>query len=158
MNDATAPNVEGKVTVGLDLGDKHTQLCMIAEGGELLEEARLRTTPAVLRRRIAGAARGPSRPRSQHPFTLMSAVSSKTAVTRSCVANPRNLRLTCQNDSKSDRVDAEYLARIGRLDPALLAPLRHRHAAAGGRSRHHPQPRGPASGLGCASRVTCAAR
>jgi transposase len=36
--------------------------------------------------------------------------------------------LIYQNDSKSDRVDAEYLARIGRLDPALLAPFRHRQA------------------------------
>jgi len=32
------------------------------------------------------------------------------------------------NENKSDRVDAEYLARIGRLDPALLYPLRHRSA------------------------------
>jgi len=44
------------------------------------------------------------------------------------VANPRKLRLIYQNDSKSDRVDAEYLARVGRLDPALLAPLRRRGA------------------------------
>jgi transposase len=44
------------------------------------------------------------------------------------VANPRKLRLIYQNDSKSDRVDAEYLARVGRLDPALLAPLTHRAA------------------------------
>ena len=35
------------------------------------------------------------------------------------VANPRKLRLIYQNDSKSDRVDAEYLARIGRLDPPI---------------------------------------
>ena len=53
MNDATTPGGEGRVTVGLDLGDKHTQLCMIAADGELLEEARLRTTPAALRRRFA---------------------------------------------------------------------------------------------------------
>jgi transposase len=45
------------------------------------------------------------------------------------VANPRKLRLVYENDSKSDRVDAQYLARIGRLDPALLAPFRHRRAA-----------------------------
>lgn len=42
------------------------------------------------------------------------------------VANPRRLRAIYENESKSDRVDAEYLARIGRLDPALLYPLRHR--------------------------------
>ncbi len=45
------------------------------------------------------------------------------------MANPRKLRLIYRNDSKSDRVDAQYLARIGRLDPALLAPFQHRQAA-----------------------------
>ena len=29
MDDATTPIGEGKVTVGLDLGDKHTQVCVI---------------------------------------------------------------------------------------------------------------------------------
>jgi hypothetical protein len=38
------------------------------------------------------------------------------------VANPRRLRLIYENENKSDRVDAEYLARVGRLDPSLLAP------------------------------------
>jgi transposase len=44
------------------------------------------------------------------------------------VANPRRLRAIYENENKSDRVDAQYLARIGRLDPALLYPLRHRSA------------------------------
>jgi transposase len=35
-----------------------------------------------------------------------------------------------ENDSKSDEVDAEMLARIARTDPKLLAPIRHRGAAA----------------------------
>jgi len=38
------------------------------------------------------------------------------------VANPRRLRAIYLDESKSDRVDAEYLARIGRLDPTLLFP------------------------------------
>jgi len=41
------------------------------------------------------------------------------------VANPRRLRAIYQNENKSDRVDAEYPARIGRLDPSLLFPLKH---------------------------------
>jgi transposase len=48
------------------------------------------------------------------------------------VANPRKLRAIYDNDSKSDQVDAEYLARIGRLDPKLLAGIEHR-----GRRRRH---------------------
>src|SRR5665648_1296122 len=73
MKDATTPNGEGKLTGGLDLGDKRQQLCMIAADGELLEEARLRTTPAALRRRFA-ALPGPvssSKPAPIHPGSCL---------------------------------------------------------------------------------------
>lgn len=46
------------------------------------------------------------------------------------VANPRKLRLIYENDRKDDRVDAEYLARVGRLDPKLLGGIAHRGEAA----------------------------
>jgi transposase len=42
------------------------------------------------------------------------------------VANARHLRCIYQNQRKSDAVDARTLARVGRLDPALLCPIRHR--------------------------------
>jgi transposase len=42
------------------------------------------------------------------------------------VANPRRVRLIAENDSKSDGVDAELLARLGRVDPGLLKPIVHR--------------------------------
>jgi len=42
------------------------------------------------------------------------------------VANSRKLRLIYENPSKDDRVDALYLARVARLDPALLSPVEHR--------------------------------
>jgi hypothetical protein len=42
------------VTVGIDLGDKYSHLCLIdTESGEVLEEGRLRTTPEALRRRFS---------------------------------------------------------------------------------------------------------
>jgi transposase len=46
------------------------------------------------------------------------------------VANPRRVRLIAESDSKSDRFDAEQLARLGRVDPALLSPVAHRGEAA----------------------------
>jgi transposase len=46
------------------------------------------------------------------------------------VANPRQVRLISQSDSKSDRSDAEQLARLARVDPALLCPIVHRGEAA----------------------------
>ena len=46
------------------------------------------------------------------------------------VANARKIRLIYANDRKSDRIDAECRARLGRLDQQLLAPIRHRGAKA----------------------------
>ena len=42
------------------------------------------------------------------------------------VANARKLRLIYSNKRKTDEVDAENLARLARVDPKLLYPLRHR--------------------------------
>jgi Transposase len=42
------------------------------------------------------------------------------------VANARILRLIYANKRKTDEIDAENLARLARLDPKLLYPLRHR--------------------------------
>jgi transposase len=42
------------------------------------------------------------------------------------VANARKLRLIYAEGKKTDRLDAENLARLARLDPKLLSPLKHR--------------------------------
>ena len=42
------------------------------------------------------------------------------------VANPRRTRLIYASKRKTDEVDAESLARLARLDPKLLYPLKHR--------------------------------
>jgi len=42
------------------------------------------------------------------------------------VANPRQLKLITESSRKSDNVDAETLARLARVDPKLLRPIRHR--------------------------------
>jgi transposase len=46
------------------------------------------------------------------------------------VANPRRVRLIAEAERKSDRIDAETLARLGRMDPKLLCPIEHRGEAA----------------------------
>jgi transposase len=45
------------------------------------------------------------------------------------VANARKLRLIYSNKRKTDEVDAENLARLARVDPKLLYPLKHRGEA-----------------------------
>jgi transposase len=42
------------------------------------------------------------------------------------VANARQVGLIARSSKKTDRVDAETLARAARFDPALLKPIRHR--------------------------------
>jgi hypothetical protein len=37
MDDATTPIGKDKVTVGLDLGDKYTQVCVLDSDGEVIE-------------------------------------------------------------------------------------------------------------------------
>jgi len=125
MSDAITK--ETTLTVGLDLGDRYVQVCVLDENGEIVEEPRIPTKPAALTRRF-----GMSEPLR----IVLEAGTHSPWVSRILmdlghevlVANPRKLRLIYQNESKSDRVDAEYLARVGRLDPSLLAPLRHRGA------------------------------
>lgn len=46
------------------------------------------------------------------------------------VANPRNVRLIGESTRKVDRLDARTLARLARIDPMLLSPVRHRGAEA----------------------------
>jgi transposase len=41
------------------------------------------------------------------------------------VANPRKLKLISSSSRKDDRMDARLLARLARVDPQLLHPVRH---------------------------------
>ena len=125
MNDATTK--ETRLTVGLDVGDRYVQVCVLDETGEVVEESRLPTKAAALERRFADCdpLRMVLEAGTHSPWLsrLLQELGHEVLV-----ANPRKLRLIYENDSKSDRVDAVYLARVGRLDPALLAPLTHRGA------------------------------
>jgi transposase len=115
------------LTAGLDLGDKYSYLCLLdTDGGEVIEEGRLRTTPEALRRRFAS---------EQRPLRIAIEAGTHSPwvsrLLKECghevlVANARKLRLIYANKQKTDEIDAENLARLARLDPKLLYPLKHR--------------------------------
>lgn len=120
--------ITSTMTIGVDLGDRYSVGCVIdAEG--VVETFRVRTTPKALRERLGTFA--PSRvvlevgTHSPWVSREIQALGHETIV-----ANPRRVRLIACNDSKNDAVDAELLARLGRVDPALLCPVRHRGEAA----------------------------
>jgi hypothetical protein len=46
------------------------------------------------------------------------------------VAHARNVRLIGESSRKDDQLDARTLARLSRIDPGLLGPVRHRSAKA----------------------------
>jgi transposase len=46
------------------------------------------------------------------------------------VAHSRNVRLIGESRRKDDRLDAQALARLARIDPQLLSPIQHRSAQA----------------------------
>jgi transposase len=90
-----------------------------------MEEGRLRTTPEALGRRFA----------SERPMRIAIEAGTHSPwvsrVLEECghevlVANARKLRLIYANKRKTDEIDAENLARLARLDPKLLYPLKHR--------------------------------
>jgi transposase len=115
-----------KVTAGLDIGDKYSYLCFIdTHSGEVVEEGRLRTTPEALRRRFA------SEPSLRIAIETGTHSPWVSRLLEECghevlVANARKLRLIYANKRKTDEMDAENLARLARLDPKLLYPVRHR--------------------------------
>ena len=55
MNDATTKQTT--LTVGLDVGDRYVQVCVLDEAGEVVEESRLPNKRAALERRFAGSER-----------------------------------------------------------------------------------------------------
>jgi transposase len=117
------------ITIGLDLGDRRHRFCVLDKSGEVVEEGNVgneRVLIAALSHRYRGA------------LVVMEAGCHSPWLSRylqeqGCevlIANPRKLRAIYQHQRKSDRRDAQMLARIGRLDPALLYPIRHGTAEA----------------------------
>jgi len=114
-----------KLTVGIDLGDEWSQCCCLGECGEVIEEFRVKTTREALRARFGDL----------KPMVIALEVGTHSRWVsellqefghEAIVANARELRAITGSDRKSDRVDAEKLARYARVDRRILRPIRHR--------------------------------
>jgi transposase len=111
-------------TLGVDVGDRYSHYCRLDARGAVLERGRVATTPCALKKLAAGRPMRVAVEAGQHSPWI--APLFERAGHEVLVANPRRLRVIYLNDSKTDRVDAESLARVARLDPHLLAPIHHR--------------------------------
>lgn len=111
--------------IGLDLGDKHSYLTVIDQDGEMIEETRVPTTRSAFQRKFSSLSTSKIAmevgAQSRWVSDLLRELGHEVLV-----ANARKLRAIYANPRKGDRVDAEILARLARLDPNLLSPIHHR--------------------------------
>ena len=118
-----------KLTIGLDLGDRSSWYCVLDERGELQWERKVSTTAKAMREAFHGMPRSrialETGTHSPWVSRLLSELGHEVIV-----AHARNVRLIGESRRKDDRLDARTLARLARIDPQLLSPVRHRSAQA----------------------------
>ena len=114
-----------KVTIGLDLGDRTSQVYELDAQGRRARETTVGTRPGAIDAYFGG------RP---HCRVVMEAGTHSPWVSRRIealghevvVSNPSLVYGKRRRKKRNDRLDAEFLARQGRADVALLHPIRHR--------------------------------
>jgi transposase len=120
---------EKKLTIGMDLGDRFTYYCVLDEAGEVVVEQKIATTKQGIQqvfRRIPRS-RVALETGAHSPWVSRQLIQLGHEV---IVAHARNVRLIGESSRKDDRLDAQMLARLARLDPRLLSPVQHRSAEA----------------------------
>jgi transposase len=112
--------------VGVDLGDRSSQLCRLdRESGAILDEQRVSTTTAQLQSYF-----GALPPQlvvvesgTHSPWVVRLLLQLGHQV---IVANPSKVRAISASRRKTDERDARCLAQLGRVDPELLCPVHPR--------------------------------
>src|ERR1700676_341856 len=118
-----------KLTIGLDLGDRTSHYCMLDEAGNVILEDSLPTTSNGIRqafRRIPRC-RIALETGTHSPWVSRQLAQIGHEV---IVAHARNVRRIGESSRKDDQFDARTVARLARIDPGLLGPVRHRSARA----------------------------
>jgi transposase len=122
---AKARQNQEPMTIGMDLGDKHSRYCLLRSDGQVLKEGQVETTRKALTQVFGrmGRARIAIEVGTHSPWVsrLLEQFGHEVIV-----ANPRQVKLISESSRKNDRVDAQTLARLARVDPQLLRPIRHR--------------------------------
>jgi transposase len=114
-----------EMTLGLDMGDRYSHFCLLNADGDVVEEGRIQSTEAALRRRFENEPEirialecGTHSPWASRLL--------KTLGHQVIVANARKIPAITGSESKNDRNDAEKLARFAAYDARLLSPIEHR--------------------------------
>src|SRR5713101_3139877 len=120
---------EQKLTIGLDLGDCWSFYCVLDEAGQIILEQKLPTTPEAMKQTFGKIPRNLIALETGTHSPWVSRVLTELGH-EVIVAHARNVRLIGESRKKDDRLDARMLARLVRIDPQLLAPVKHRSAQA----------------------------
>jgi transposase len=118
-----------QLTIGLDLGDRSSWYCVLDAAGQVQLEQRVSTTAKALAEVFSRmpCSRIALETGMHSPWVsrLLSGLGHEVIV-----AHARNVRLIGESRKKDDRLDAQTLARLARIDPQLLCPVKHRSAKA----------------------------
>lgn len=113
--------------VGIDLGDKSSVFCALCPDGTVLRTGTVDTDWKSFKHAFSpGGFTAVIETSTHSPWVCEKLTELGCEV---IVANPRRLPLIYREANKSDRNDAEKLARLGRVDPELLSPIQHRPMA-----------------------------
>jgi transposase len=115
----------GPITIGMDLGDKTSCYYVLGGDGEVLSEGSVATTKKAMTQKFGGMGRCRIAMEVGTHSPWLSRLLSRLGF-EVIVANPRQVRLISASSRKNDRMDAQLLARLARVDPKLLRPIRHR--------------------------------
>ena len=129
VSPSSAPVPARGCILGLDLGDRKHHVCVLNAQGEILHEGSLlNTRPALAQLLTVYPGATVALEAGTHSPWISRFLSEHGASV--LVANPRKLHAISRHERKCDRRDAQMLARLARVDPALLAPIAHGTAQA----------------------------
>ena len=128
MHQRTIKRSHDGITIGLDVGDRFTHICVLDPDGEVTQRTRVRTTRQGLTRALdRPLARVVLETGTHSPW--ISRLARKLGHD-TIVAHARKLRSIIESDSKNDDADAEELARLARVDAKMINPVTHRNEQA----------------------------
>src|SRR3989442_1174683 len=118
-----------KVTIGLDRGDRWSFYCVLDEAGKILLEQKVATTPEAMKQTFGKIPRSlialETGTHSPWVSRLLTELRQELIV-----AHAQKVELITKSNRKDDRHDARTLARLARIHPQLLGPVRPRSANA----------------------------
>src|SRR5215471_12992361 len=111
--------------IGIDLGDKYSDVCVFDAGGEVSKQFRLAMKEADIRKHFSSIGR------SRVAMEAGGQSRWVAEVIESCghevyVSNTRKVPYIHDSDDKDDRGDADKLSELVHFKPRLLHPIQHR--------------------------------